>query len=54
MNNVEDIRKNPDPTRFDPPSTDWELATVLSDPNLRDKAIFYDEPGVLSKQIPCG
>jgi RHS repeat-associated protein len=54
MNNVDDIRNNPDPSRFKPPSTDWELATVLSDPKLKDKTIFYDRPGVVSKQIPCG
>jgi RHS repeat-associated protein len=50
---VADILSNPDPSRYKPPSTEWELATVLSDPELRKKTVFYDRPGVESKQIPC-
>jgi RHS repeat-associated protein len=50
---VQDILNNPDPELYDPPTTEWELATILSDPKLREKTIFYDAPGVKSKQIPC-
>ncbi len=51
---VEQIMANPNPKLFKPPSTEWELATILSDPNLREKTIFYDRAGVVSKKIPCG
>jgi RHS repeat-associated protein len=50
MNNVADIAANPDPSRFHPPSTNWELATVLSDPDLKAKTQWYDGPG---KKVPC-
>lgn len=53
MNNVDDILKNSNPGRFSPPSTNWELATVLNDPELRAKTTFYDGPGKLSSRIPC-
>ncbi|HLT41052.1 MAG TPA: DUF6531 domain-containing protein, partial [Enhygromyxa sp.] len=50
MNNVDDIARSPDPKLFKPPSTNWELATVLSDPDLKKKTTFYDGPG---KVRPC-
>jgi RHS repeat-associated protein len=51
---VREIVANPNPENQTPPLTRWELATVLSDPELRAKTTFYDRPGVVSKQIPCG
>jgi RHS repeat-associated protein len=50
---VETILNDPDPSKYTPPSTNWELATVLSDPELRGKTTFYDGPGQLSEKIPC-
>ena len=54
MDNVAEILANPDPLRFSPPSTNWELATVLSDEGLLAKAKFWERPGEPSTRIPCG
>jgi glucose/arabinose dehydrogenase len=45
MTNFDEIAKNPDPSLYKPPSTNWELATILSDPKLKGKTTFYDGPG---------
>lgn len=45
MTNFDEIVKNPDPSLYKPPSTNWELATLLSDPELAPKVKIYDGPG---------
>jgi RHS repeat-associated protein len=51
----EQIAANPDPNLYTPGKTDWELATVLSDPELAEKTTLYDGPGkVRENQLGCG
>ncbi len=45
MNGWKDIVANPDPSAFKPPSTNWELATVMGDAELKQKTQLYDGPG---------
>jgi RHS repeat-associated protein len=45
MTNFDEIVKNPDPSLYKPPSTNWELATLLSDPTLKPKVKIYNGPG---------
>lgn len=45
MTNFDEIVKNPDPSLYKPPSTNWELATILSDPTLKPKVKIYNGPG---------
>lgn len=49
MSNKAEIAANPDLTRFKPPSTNWELSTILSDPELLKKTTFYDGAGNVVK-----
>jgi RHS repeat-associated protein len=50
-----DIAKNPDPSKFHPPSTNWELATCMSDDDLRKKTQLYDGKGnPIDKPPKCG
>jgi hypothetical protein len=49
-----EIVKNPDVTRFKPPSTNWELSNILSDPELLKKTKFYDGAGNPVKILPSG
>lgn len=52
MNNVDQILAHPNPSAFHPPSTNWELATILSDSELRPKTTFWEQPGERSTR--CG
>jgi hypothetical protein len=46
MDGIAYIAADPRPSHFRPPSTNWELATVLSNPSLRAKTRWYEGPGL--------
>lgn len=49
---VQAIKASPDPSSFRPGSTNWELATVLSKPDLQAKTQFWEGPDVKSTRCP--
>jgi hypothetical protein len=49
---VADILRNPDPRKFKDGCTNWELATVLSNPDLKKKTHFWEGAYVKSGRCP--